>query len=341
MRKMFKNSATRPAGFHKITSLFVVFMISFLFLSIFPTSNPKSLYADTEGDFTYTVTAGNAQITGYRGGGGGVTIPSTFASGTILVTSIGDEVFSGLLLTSIIIPSGVTSIGNRAFYNCIGLTNITLPSTLTSIGDDAFWGCKDLTSITFNSATTIINDNEGTIPVVAKILGYDPSTAKTYAVKYDRRFESLGAAPIPAASRPLTPQEQVLQNLSIDQQAGLYGRSTTGFVTTLYDNILGRVTDESGLNNWVAAFNNGTLTGSQVAFQIIFSAELAPSINNLNNDDFIAFLYRTLLNRPPEPGGYAGWQEQMRLGMTSGELVNHFVNSPEFAGICTLFNGVP
>jgi hypothetical protein len=34
------------------------------------------------------------------------------------------------------IPEGVTSIGNRAFYNCFNLQTMVLPSTLMSIGDD-------------------------------------------------------------------------------------------------------------------------------------------------------------------------------------------------------------
>ena len=47
-----------------------------------------------------------------------------------------------------IIPNSVTSIGERAFYDCDGLTSITIPNSLTSIGEDAFSGCSGLTSIT-------------------------------------------------------------------------------------------------------------------------------------------------------------------------------------------------
>src|SRR5690606_22229803 len=61
------------------------------------------------------------------------------------------------------------------------------------IGEYAFQGCTGLTSITFNSATTVIGDQANTIPEAAKIIGYDPSTAKEYAEYYDRDFESLGS----------------------------------------------------------------------------------------------------------------------------------------------------
>ena len=39
-----------------------------------------------------------------------------------------------------IIPSSVTSIGSRAFYDCDSLTSITIPNSVTSIGDRAFEG---------------------------------------------------------------------------------------------------------------------------------------------------------------------------------------------------------
>ena len=63
------------------------------------------------------------------------------------------------LLTSIIIPNGITSIGSNAFYNCTALTSITIPHSVTSIGSSAFYNCTALTSITCNAtvAPTITN----------------------------------------------------------------------------------------------------------------------------------------------------------------------------------------
>ena len=79
-----------------------------------------------------------------------VTIPSS-------VTSIGGSAFEGCSgLTSLTIPSSVTSIGGSAFKGCSGLTSLIIPSSVTSIGSYVFENCSGLTSITIPSSVTEI-----------------------------------------------------------------------------------------------------------------------------------------------------------------------------------------
>ena len=79
-----------------------------------------------------------------------LTIPSS-------VTSIGSVAFAYSGLTSLTIPSGVTSIGRSAFSGCSGLTSLTIPSSVTSIGESAFWDCSGLTSLIILSSVTRIS----------------------------------------------------------------------------------------------------------------------------------------------------------------------------------------
>jgi hypothetical protein len=55
-------------------------------------------------------------------------------------------------LTSVVLPSSVTSIGNFSFYNCFGLTSINIPSSIRSINIMAFNSCYNLTVINIPSS---------------------------------------------------------------------------------------------------------------------------------------------------------------------------------------------
>ena len=110
----------------------------------------------------------------YRGEGGDVVIPGG-------VTCIGDSVFyANTSLTSVVIPNGVTRIGDYAFELCKSLTSITIPDGVTYIGIGAFKGCKSLKSVNIpNSVTSIesqtfedcANLTSITIPKSVKTIG--------------------------------------------------------------------------------------------------------------------------------------------------------------------------
>ena len=180
----------------KIISIFAIFLTTFLLFPLFTSTNLKSLYADTTGStdtnhpgFTFStiLATGKATITGYDATTGGTTptIPDSLqinGAGTeFTVTSIGEMAFLEKTITSIVIPSGVKSIGvnaftdchslasvtfaptstldtisNSAFYNCWGLTSITIPSGVTIIDADSFYGCNHLTSVSIPQGVTSI-----------------------------------------------------------------------------------------------------------------------------------------------------------------------------------------
>ncbi|MBR4752212.1 MAG: leucine-rich repeat protein [Thermoguttaceae bacterium] len=52
----------------------------------------------------------------------------------------------------VVIPPGVTSIGNDAFTDCVSLESIEIPTSVRSIGDRAFWNCSSLKSLVIPSS---------------------------------------------------------------------------------------------------------------------------------------------------------------------------------------------
>lgn len=73
------------------------------------------------------------------------------------VTSIGNCAFYFCKnLTSVVIPAGVTSIGSYVFSNCESLTSIDIPAGVTNIGSYAFSNCDSLTRVDIPASVTSI-----------------------------------------------------------------------------------------------------------------------------------------------------------------------------------------
>ena len=166
------------------------FLAAVLLLSILS----PHLYAEQEGDFTYSVKDGAAAITKYTGAGDAVTIPDKI--GGLPVRTIDIGVFSGNdKLTSVKIPPGVISHelwGFQAYDPLVSITvdpanpayrsvdgvlfdkkgtkllkypskktakHYDIPKGVTRIGLAAFNGAAGLTSVTIPSSVTDIEAN--------------------------------------------------------------------------------------------------------------------------------------------------------------------------------------
>ena len=76
-----------------------------------------------------------------------------YANDTLTITGIGamwNERPWGLFadyINKVMLPTGITHIGNDAFQNCVGLRDIDIPYTLETIGDYSFNGCRRLITI--------------------------------------------------------------------------------------------------------------------------------------------------------------------------------------------------
>jgi len=93
-------------------------------------------------------------ITGYTGSETNIVIPFTINEER--VNRIGDRAFASKQLTSVTIPSSITSIEASAFENN-QLTSVAIPSSVTTIGSNAF-ASNQLTSVTIPSGVTSIEN---------------------------------------------------------------------------------------------------------------------------------------------------------------------------------------
>ncbi|MEK5165834.1 leucine-rich repeat protein [Paenibacillus sp. FSL R5-0527] len=122
----------------------------------------NAVYSDPS-HFSYEISGSDAIITGYTGPGGNIVIPDSIEGysvvgikGSYRGTSYKPGAFeNNPNIVSVVIPDGVTFIGENAFSGSVNLTSVTLPSTLNNIADGVFANTS-LTSIVIPSNVTRI-----------------------------------------------------------------------------------------------------------------------------------------------------------------------------------------
>ena len=120
-----------------------------------------------------------------------VSIPST-------VTTFGSSAVQNCYsLASITIPSGVTTIGSSAVQNCYSLTSVSIPSTVTTFGNNAFYNCYSLASVSIPSGVTSLGSYTfGACYSLASVS--IPSGVTSIAVQVFSNCYSLASALIPS-----------------------------------------------------------------------------------------------------------------------------------------------
>jgi hypothetical protein len=97
------------------------------------------------------------------------------------LTSIEQSAFQNTGLTSFIIPSTVTNLGNAVFNFCSKIKTVTVPASITMIPEMTFQDCGNLTSVVLPSSITSIekaafygcNSLNLTIPTAVKSIGFE------------------------------------------------------------------------------------------------------------------------------------------------------------------------
>jgi hypothetical protein len=121
--------------------------------------------------------------------------------------------------------------------------------------------------------------------------------------------------------------------------AGLAGLSNESFVTILYENVLNRAPDASGLANWVNALNSGADTRAQVVIDFTESQEFISDESGAIHQGLwvgnvyaaeAARLYDSALGRLPDLSGLTNWTNSLQGGMSLQTAAADFVASQEF-----------
>ena len=115
-----------------------------------------------------------------------------------------------------------------------------------------------------------------------------------------------------------------------DEFTNMYGPKTDEeFVQLVYQNVLGRQPDGSGLSYWVDdRLGQGDSRGTVM---IGFSESTEYQITTLNNIRVIAFYYG-MLRRAPDSSGFSYWVAKLDAGEQPNDLINGFIASAEYQG---------
>ncbi len=110
------------------------------------------------------------------------------------------------------------------------------------------------------------------------------------------------------------------------------------FVKRLYNDILNREADPSGLNYWKEELLDGK-SATYVAKKFFFSQEFKSQ--NLSDKEYLQRCYRTFFDREPDQAGEAYWLSQMSQGVSRSQVFYGFAFSQEFEEVCKRYGMTP
>ena len=190
------------------------FVLLLVFCSSFVAVNATIVSDD---DYGYEKINDSWYLAEYTGDETEIVLPTECSMGEI--AGIADRAFNNSDLVSVVVPEGYESVGESAFADCESLTTVTLPSTLTSIGNSAFeysaisaldltvcpnitaipygmlCGCSALTSFTIPATITSIGNNAFSATGLTSI--EVPETVEAYGSSLFSNCSDLSSVVLP------------------------------------------------------------------------------------------------------------------------------------------------
>ena len=111
------------------------------------------------------------------------------------------------------------------------------------------------------------------------------------------------------------------------------------FIRRFYVEVLEREADEPGLTYWADGLIDGSLVGSQLAWNFIFSPEYL--LRFRTDSEFLDDSYHAFFGREPDAPGKANWLAALAGGASRQNVLDGFTDSLEFANLCGVYGIQP
>jgi serralysin len=245
-------------------------------------------------------------------GGGSSPAPSSTSSSSALAY-VGEN--NG------IVP--VINVNAKEAAVAVGAAGNTL--TLTTTGSSV--------AFTLANTPTILSfsDNSG----VADPSGNTGDIARLYQAIFDRTSDVNGLAYWTGQIDSGTLGIMDVANAFIASNEGAIDlpQSTRSFVSSIYQNALGRAPDASGLDYWTNSLNTGATTKATLIVNIAESSEA--QITTMKTDGSttgsdIYRIYETIMGHAPDTNGLIYWTGELLSGISEATIATNMTSSSEF-----------
>ncbi len=134
---------------------------------------------------------------------------------------------------------------------------------------------------------------------------------------------------------PYKPGIEVSGTFIYDEKTKIVGTASgdiADFIERLYNDALGRLSEEAGKKYWVDAIKSGQKTGADCGLFFLLGEEFTNK--KMSDGALLDILYPVFFNREPDDEGRTFWLSQLNKGVSREQVIRSFIDSTEWCNIC-------